>query len=181
MTATEFRSTLIQHDRRSGVRLEGILGYPDERVWAALTVPAESARWFPSTLTVEPRVGGTAIVAGDPNTPDSVGTVLEYEARHRLAFSWGTNELHIDLTSTAAGECRLVLMDVLTHESEAARNAAGWGVCLAQLAVHLSGEEADGPHSASAPSWQETYEGHVGAGLPSGAHIPGVGAGHGLE
>ncbi|MFC5930182.1 SRPBCC family protein [Cryobacterium melibiosiphilum] len=166
-------TTLIHRGERPAVRIECALSHAVERVWAALTVPAESARWFPSTLTVEPRVGGTVTFAGDPNTPDSAGTVLEYAAAQHLAFSWGTNELHFDLVAASPETCVLVLTDVLTHENEAARNAAGWDVCLAQLDVHLSGEEADGPHGSSAPSWQQAYDRCVAAGLPSGAPIPG--------
>lgn len=166
-------TALIQRGDSPAVRIEHPLLHAAERVWAALTVPAESARWFPSTLTVEPRVGGTVTFAGDPNTPDSAGTVLAYDSQQHLAFSWGTNELHFDLTAVSPEECLLVLTDVLTHESEAARNAAGWHVCFAPLDRHLSGEDADGPHSASAPSWQQAYDRCVELGLPSGAPIPG--------
>ncbi|MDJ0377800.1 SRPBCC family protein [Cryobacterium sp. PH31-L1] len=167
-------ATFTQRDGRPAVRLERTLPYTAERVWRALTVPDESARWFPSTLTIEPRVGGTVTFAGDPNTPDSAGTVLAFTPLQLVAFSWGSNVLRFDLTAINSSECVLTLVDTLTAENEAARNAAGWDVCLAQLDVHLAGHESDGPHGASASSWQERYEHYVELGLPSGAMIPGT-------
>jgi len=54
----------------------------------------------------------------------------------------------------------------------AARDAAGWTVCLAELGKHLAGQVAGGPHSETAESWREHYEAYVAAGMPSGSYIP---------
>jgi hypothetical protein len=66
-----------------------------------------------------------------------------------------------------------VLVNVLAHKPEAARNAAGWTVCLAELDKRLAGISSAGPHSQDTLPWQDTYDAHVAAGLPSGAPIPG--------
>ena len=68
---------------------------------------------------------------------------------------------------------RTVRLHVLEARDAAARNAAGWTVCLAELEKHLRGDPADGPHSAAAEPWQEHYAAYVAAGVPSGAPIPG--------
>lgn len=167
-------ATFIHVAGRPAVHLERPFPYPAERVWSTLTVPDESARWFPSRLTIEPRVGGTVTFTGDPNTPDSAGTVRAYSPQQLVAFSWGSNELRFVVTATTPKECVLKLTDTLTAENEAARNAAGWDICLAQLDVYLAGHESDGSHGASAPSWQERYDHYVELGLPSGAMIPGM-------
>ena len=113
-------ATSIHVAGRPAVQLERPLPYPAERVWSALTLPDESARWFPSRLTIEPRVGGMVTFAGDPNTPDSTGTVLAYSPQHLVAFSWGSNELRFEVTATTPKECVLKLTDTLTAENEAA-------------------------------------------------------------
>ena len=49
----------------------------------------------------------------------------------------------------------LTLLNVLEARDTAARNAAGWTVCLAELEKHLCGDPGDGPHSAAAEPWRE--------------------------
>jgi hypothetical protein len=80
--------------------------------------------------------------------------------------------LHFALEARADGGSVLTLTDVLEARDAAARNAAGWTVCLAELGKHLAGQVSDGPHSHTAESWQEHYEACVAAGMPSGAYIP---------
>ncbi len=71
------------------------------------------------------------------------------------------------------GRCRLALIDVLGGRDTAARNAAGWSICLGELDRYLAGERTGGPHGAGAEAmWPASYEAHVAAGLPSGAAIP---------
>lgn len=68
------------------------------------------------------------------------------------------------------------LVNVLEARDAAARNGAGWTVCLAELDTHLAGVAAAGPHSDGALSWRPVHEAHVEAGVPHGASIP-TGAG----
>jgi uncharacterized protein YndB with AHSA1/START domain len=60
------------------------------------------------------------------------GEVLAAEEPNALAFSWGEEMLRFEL-SPADGGTRLVLIDELTA-GFAARNAAGWEMCLDRLA-----------------------------------------------
>jgi uncharacterized protein YndB with AHSA1/START domain len=112
--------------------------------------------------------------ADDPNVADKTGTILAYEPPRRLVFTWGGDELHFDLESLGPETCRFTLIDVLSTRDAAARNAAGWTVCLAELDKQLAGQRPDGPHSPSALAWQPLYDAAVAAGLPDGAPIPGV-------
>src|SRR5258708_35124223 len=145
------RGTLVDHDGRPAVRCRREYAQPAERLWAAITEPDELERWFPFKVRMQPEAGGTIEFYGDPNLLDSgqTGTILVYEPPKRLAYTWGASELHFALEARNDGGCVLTLTDVLEARDAAARNAAGWTVCLAELGKHLAGQVAGGPHSAT--------------------------------
>jgi uncharacterized protein YndB with AHSA1/START domain len=165
--------TYCEHDGRPAVRFERSYPYPVERVWRAVTEPAELVRWFPSAVELEPREGGAVRFSGDPYLEGSTGVVLTWDPPHRLAFSWGPDELHFTLEAVGAG-CRLTLINVLDDRTTAARNAGGWHVCLAELVKLLDGVPSRGPHSEDTEPWEPVYRAHVEAGLPSGAPVPDI-------
>lgn len=166
------RGTYIEHDGHPAVRFVRRYPHPAERVWAAVSESGELARWFPSHVEIERRVGGRITFSGDPNMPPSSGTVLAYDPPRLLAFTWGGDELHLTVEPDGPGACTLTLVNVLEARDTAARNAAGWAVCLGELDKHLGGDSADGPHSATAQPWQEHYAAYVAAGVPAGAPVP---------
>ena len=167
------RGTYVEHDGRPAVRFVRRYPHPADRVWAAVSEPAGLQHWFPSRVEIEPRAGGRIAFHDDPNLPASSGTVLAYDPPRRLAFSWGGDELHLTVEPDGAAACTLTLLNVLEARDTAARNAAGWAVCLAELEKHLRGDATDGPHGETAEPWQEHYAAYVAAGVPSGAPIPG--------
>lgn len=154
------------------MRFERTYPHPIARVWEAVANPAELAHWFPSRVDMEAHAGGTISFAGDPHLDSTTGTVLAYEAPRHLAFTWGNDELHLDLEVIDDQHCRLVLIDVLESRDQAARNATGWSVCLGELDKLLAGTPGHGPHSASAAAWQPVYDDYVASGMPYGADIP---------
>lgn len=168
------RGTLIDHDGRPAVRFRREFAQPVERLWAAITNPDHLAHWFPSKVRMEPREGGTIEFFGDPNMPEarSSGTILIFRPPTRLAFSWHASELHFTIEAAGDGGCVLTLTDVLETRDAAARNAAGWTLCLAELSKHVAGQQADGPHGDTAGSWQRHYDEYVAAGMPAGAEAP---------
>ena len=168
------RGSYVEHHGRPAVRFQRRYAHPVARVWQAITSPDELAMWFPSRVELEPRAGGTVWFSGDPNVGPSTGTVLSFEPPHRLAFSWGDEELELLVEPDGEASCILTLLDVLSTQDAAARNAAGWNVCLAQLDTLVTTGRADGPHVGSAQSWRRYYETAVADGLPSGAPIPGA-------
>ncbi|MFE7775027.1 SRPBCC family protein [Streptomyces sp. NPDC057445] len=167
------RGTFITFEGRPAVRFERSYPHPVEQVWAAVSEPEGLAHWFPSKVTLEPRAGGKIEFSHDPHMPSSAGTVLDFEPPHRFAFTWDGDEIHLELAAEGDG-CRLTLTNVLTERNTAARNAAGWSVCLDELDKHLAGAGAEGPHSDSAAPWKPYYDAYVAAGMPSGAGIPGA-------
>jgi uncharacterized protein YndB with AHSA1/START domain len=165
--------TYCERDGRPAVRFVRTYPHPVDRVWRAVTEPAELVRWFPSSVELEPRVGGTVRFSGDPYLAGMTGVVLTWDPPHRLAFSWGPDELHFSLEA-AGGGCRLTLINVLDDRSTAARNAGGWHVCLAELVKLLDGVPSRGPHSEDTEPWEPVYRAHVHAGLPAGAPVPDI-------
>ena len=164
--------SFIEFDGRPAVRFERTYAHQVERVWAAISDPHELAHWFPSSVELEPRAGGTISFTGDPHSSQQTGVVLAFDPPRHLAYTWGGDELHFELEPLAPEQCRLVLINVLADRSAAARNAAGWDVCLDELAKLLLGRPGGGPHAESATPWQSRYDAYVAAGIPSGADIP---------
>jgi len=166
------RGTYLELGDRPAVRFARQYPHSIERVWSSIATTEGLGQWFPAAVTIDLRVGGQVLFSGDPHTDDYAGTVLTCDPPHRLAFTWGGDEVHLELEELDSGRCRLTLVNVLEQRDTAARNAAGWSVCLGELDRYLAGREAAGPHSASAPPWRPLYESYVAAGLPSGAPIP---------
>ncbi|MFC9842456.1 SRPBCC family protein [Streptomyces sp. NPDC060223] len=165
---------LTLDDGRPAVRFSRTYDHPVDRVWQFVTDPHELGRWFPSRAAIDLRPGGTITFSGDPNMPESTGRVIAVDAPRHLSFAWGGDELRFDLEALEEKRTRLTLTDVLEAANTAARNAAGWEVCLGVLDAHARGEEHEGPHAGSTAIWQEIYRLYVEAGVPSGAPVPGL-------
>jgi uncharacterized protein YndB with AHSA1/START domain len=161
-------------DGRPAVRLERHIAHPVEQVWRAVTEPSELAHWFPAQVTIELRPGGSITFAQpvEGKLVETHGEVLELDPPHRLAFTWEDQELSFELDEEDSG-CRLVLTHVLADRHTAARDAAGWEVCVDRLARRLDGEDSTAPTSEPTAEWQAYFDEYVRAGFPEGAPIPG--------
>ncbi|MFD5405569.1 SRPBCC family protein [Streptomyces griseorubiginosus] len=159
---------LTLDDGRPAVRFSRTYDHPADRVWRFVTDAEELAHWFPSRAEIELRPGGTIRFSGDPHMPDSTGRVLAVDEPRHLSFEWGGDELHFDLEELDDERTRFTLTNVLVSADTAARNGAGWEVCLAALDAHARGE-----HPESRP-WKDLYVAYVDAGIPSGAPVPGT-------
>jgi uncharacterized protein YndB with AHSA1/START domain len=113
------------------------LRHQPETVWRALTEPDQLAAWFPTTIEGERVAGAPLRFAFEHGEGEPfVGTMLAYEPPKVLEFAWGTDILRIELESTSSG-CRLTLLDRIDALGKAARDAAGWHVCLDALELTL--------------------------------------------
>jgi uncharacterized protein YndB with AHSA1/START domain len=140
-------------------------------VWRALTDRDELRSWFPSDVIVEGgrwTVGASITFPFPPEVIDMTltGEVLEVDEPNVLAFTWGEETLRFEL-SPRDGGTRLVLIDALDPGS-AARNAAGWDVCLGRL----SGLEP------STDAWLPRFEVYAAAFEPTLGSQEGAPAGY---
>ncbi|OIJ68890.1 SRPBCC family protein [Streptomyces mangrovisoli] len=175
MSADLTGTYLTLDDGRGAVRFSRVYDHPVDRVWTFVTDPDELVHWFPSRAEFELRPGGTVRFSGDPHMPDTTSRVLAVDPPRHLSFAWGDDELRFDLEDLGGGRTRLTLTDVLDTRDAAARNAAGWEVCLTGLDALARGERTGGPHTGSAAPWKEFYDRYTEAGTPSGAPVPGDG------
>jgi uncharacterized protein YndB with AHSA1/START domain len=146
--------------RREGslfsLRFERHLPHPIERVWRAISDPAELAAWFPSAVEIELVLGGAMTFAEpgldiDPALFATHGTVIALEPPHLLAFTWGDETLRFELSADDEG-CVLTFTHEFRNRAGAARFAAGWSVCLDLLPSAL------GPVAAHPRPWGEYYK-----------------------
>ncbi|MGP9022630.1 SRPBCC domain-containing protein [Streptomyces sp. BR1] len=161
--------TLSTDGARPVLRFERVLAQPPEAVWRAITDREELKAWFPCDVIADAWKPGAAIsfpFAGD-GAPTLAGTVLEVDEPRLLAYTWGEETLRFALTPEPGGRTRLVFTDEL-DPAAAARNAAGWQVCLARLTGETS---ADG-------AWKAFFDRYVAAFEPELGPQEGPPAGH---
>jgi uncharacterized protein YndB with AHSA1/START domain len=161
-------------DGRPALRFERRLAHPVDAVWRAVTEPSELSHWFPAAVSGELRVGATLrFTHQDAAAPPSEGRVTELEPPRRFAFSWGDDLLRFELEPVDGGAaCLLRFTHVIDARDRAARDAAGWHVCLDRLASRLRGRPAQAPGGEPTAEWRARYEQYRERGLPTGAPVP---------
>ena len=163
----------LEIDGRPALRFERSLAHSAEQVWRAITEPDEIHRWFPAAVDYEPRHGAhMSFRFDDPDAPPTEGEVIEFDPPRVFAFDWGGEQLRFELEPARDG-CRLLFTHFLSERIQAARDAAGWEMCLTELERLLVGEAAEAPGIGATPEWRGLYEKYVAEGLPSGAEVPG--------
>jgi uncharacterized protein YndB with AHSA1/START domain len=165
-------------DQRPALRFERRINHPIDAVWAAITEPSELAHWFPCEVEVDLRMGGSMkFTFPEMTLPDTASTMLgevtELDPPRRFAFLWGEDHLHFALEpGDDQHSCILRFTVELDAREKAARDAAGWHVCLDALERRLGGTD-DGPSTGASEPWRAIYEEYQRRGVPAGAPIPG--------
>jgi uncharacterized protein YndB with AHSA1/START domain len=161
--------TLEQAGDRWRLRFIRRLRHDPETVWRAITEPARLQAWFPDHLSGDLVVGGKLTFSHDSaKIPDFYGEVRAIEAHRLLEFTWGTDLLRFEIEPHDDG-CTLTLLYTFDERGKAARDAAGWHVCLDQLDGSLDG----GPprESSASRDWQSVHSGYVDALGPEASTI----------
>ena len=169
---TTDEGTYLEVEGRPAVRFERIYPQSVERVWQAISEPAEIAHWFPSPEVSIDTEARTITLAGDPYAPEARTTpVLTWEPPHRFAFRWQDDELHFTLSEHDDG-CRLELVNLLSTDGAASRNAAGWEMCLGHLDRVVAGTWAPSPDDGSMAEFLPILEKYKDRGLPDDGWLP---------
>jgi uncharacterized protein YndB with AHSA1/START domain len=136
-------ATLHHAADRSTLRFERRLHHAPERVWQAVTDPAQLREWFPADVIYEPRVGAPMqFDFGGMHGQDVwPGEVLEFDPPRVFAFRWGTDELRFELSGDAAATTLVFTHSFLHEPGKPARDAAGWEACLESFDALLEGRD----------------------------------------
>lgn len=147
--------TLEPAGTRWRLRFTRELAHPPEKVWRALTEPEHLVAWFPQRIVGQWTVGAALRFVSDYG--DFEGQVLAVEPPSLLEFAWGTDTIRLEVAPDGQGS-RLTLLDTFDERGKAARDAAGWHLCLNALERRLSNEP---PASAPREEWTGLHRGYV--------------------
>jgi len=116
------------------------LRHSPEKVWQALTEPADLREWAPfdadgSLGTVGNTVKLTTVGAPAPHVTET--TVTRAEVSRVLEYNWAGNEIRWELEASGGGT-RLTLWTVIDRRY-ISMGAAGWHICLDVLDRLLTG------------------------------------------
>jgi uncharacterized protein YndB with AHSA1/START domain len=142
-------ATLETIDGRPALRFERQLGHSVERVWRAVSEPAELERWFPAAADWTPAVGETFEAGG------ATGEVTDVNAPHRLAWTFSGELYSFELAAHESG-CMLVFTHVFDDPTLAAQTAAGWEAYFSRLEPHLAGGFL--PEAQAHEPWEDVHE-----------------------
>jgi uncharacterized protein YndB with AHSA1/START domain len=158
---------------RPTLRFERRLKHPIEKVWRALTEPAELEHWFPQRVEGDFVPGGKlrfpfreAVILDGETIPDFDGEVLDIDPPRLLSYTWAGDVLRYELIPDGDG-CLLVFTDTFTEHGKAARDGAGWHVCLDGLEASL-----DGGAPPAADRWRGLYENYSDVFGPEASTAP---------
>ncbi|MEU4251856.1 SRPBCC family protein [Amycolatopsis sp. NPDC026612] len=136
------RAKLQTVGERPAVRLERRLKHAPEKVWHAITDPAELEHWFPAKVAVELRAGGTIRFTFPGEDSTTTGRVVTADPPREFTFVWNDDTLRWLISPDGDGS----LLE-FTHtfgrgepaiaKLAAGRTAAGWDVCLDALDARL--------------------------------------------
>ncbi|HEV7804194.1 MAG TPA: SRPBCC domain-containing protein [Solirubrobacteraceae bacterium] len=125
--------TLETIDGRPALRFERHLPHPPQRVWRAVTEPAELERWFVAPVPWTPALNETFEGEGQH------GRITKLEPPHVIRWDWGGERFAFELRSAGDG-CVLVFTHVFDDTfGGAAQHAAGWETYFVRLDAHLAG------------------------------------------
>jgi uncharacterized protein YndB with AHSA1/START domain len=148
--------TLETIDGRPALRFERQLAHSVERVWRAVSEPAELERWFPAAADWTPAAGETFEAGG------ATGEVTDVDAQHRLAWTFNGERYSFELAAHGSG-CLLVFTHVFDDRALGAQHAAGWEVHFDRLDAHLEGRFMSELEAHEAfPEVHERYAGRFG-------------------
>jgi uncharacterized protein YndB with AHSA1/START domain len=117
------------------------LKHPPEKVWDALTDPAQLREWAPFDAERNLATTGPMMLTmvGGPTAEVIDGDVKRAVRPRVLEYTWGGDLLRWELEKTATGT-RLTLHHTLDEQPMAPKVAAGWHICIDIMDRALDGQ-----------------------------------------
>lgn len=141
-----------------------VLRRAPEKVWAALTDPAQLREWSPYTADRDLGSVGEAtltMIDGDVSE-DLPASVTRAEPPRLLEYTWGTDLLRWELAAFDSGT-RLTLRHTVADKAWVPKVAAGWHLCL-DVAEHLLDGRPIGPirgEDARYYGWEDLHDAYA--------------------
>jgi uncharacterized protein YndB with AHSA1/START domain len=116
------------------------LRHAPEKVWAALTEPAQLREWAPFTTDRDlGRPGEATLTMIDGEVAEDLpATVTRAERPTLLEYTWGKDVLRWELAPAERGT-RLTLRHTIEDRDWVPKVAAGWHICLVVAELLLDG------------------------------------------
>ena len=117
------------------------LRHRPEKVWAALTDPAQLAKWSPFGADRDLSRPGTATLTmfGGDMPQELPASVTRAERPSLLEYTWGEDRLRWELDAIDSGT-RLTLHHTVQGPDFLSKAAAGWHLCFVVAAHMLDGD-----------------------------------------
>jgi uncharacterized protein YndB with AHSA1/START domain len=150
-----------QEEEKWTLVLVRTLRHPPERVWEALTDPAQLREWAPFDADGNLSIAGATVkltTVGAPGPRITETTVKRAEAPELLEYTWGSFTMKWELEATTDGT-RLTLWINIGNRF-IAMGAAGWHICFDVLDRHLAGQPIGrlvGPDAIKFGGWQRLH------------------------
>jgi uncharacterized protein YndB with AHSA1/START domain len=155
--------TLERNGDVAVLHYERRLAHPQERVWRAITEDADLAAWFPTTIEGPRRDGAALRFAFRQGEAEPFGgEMLAFVPPTLMELRWSDDVLRFELKPDAGSEsdtgtgCLLRLTVTFTEFGKAARDAAGWHVCLERLSASTDGTAPPAPDR-----WKELHRSYM--------------------
>ena len=141
-----------------------VLRHSPDKVWAALTDPAQLREWSPYTADQDLSSVGDATLTmiDDDVSEDLAASVTRAERPRLLEYTLGTDLLRWELAAIDSGT-RLTLRHTVSDQDWVPKVAAGWHLCL-DVAEHLLDGQPIGPirgQDAVNYGWQELHDAYA--------------------
>jgi uncharacterized protein YndB with AHSA1/START domain len=145
-------------DGMSVLRYRRRLDHPRQKVWRALTEDVHLAEWFPTTIEGEHVAGAPLHYSFRENEAEPFdGEMLAFDAPNLMELRWADDILRFELSADGPGSV-LELTVTFPEYAKAARDAAGWHVCLERLGFVAGGAP---PPWRPADRWRVVYQTYI--------------------
>lgn len=137
------------------------LRHSPEKVWRALTDPAELGQWAPFDADGPLGAAGATVkltTVGAPALHVTETKVTRADPPHRLEYNWGGFDMKWELVPVDGGT-RLTLWANI-QRNFIAMGAAGWHLCFDVLDRHLDGHPIGrivGPAAMQVDGWHQLH------------------------